>query len=480
MKKLNLGPLALVCVVALAAPARGLDVTLDSGAGSITLVDGDLDGAIDFNTTVGGVLEARGRVFEQAFANTSIISLTTTPPFAEAFFHNASGTDQTFTITVNSSTFFALGPPLGWSVFYNGRAADRMGQPINIPAHSVTASINAGAVTLATVAGTAITFVDEIDLMASGVNVGDSTTDLRFVFTFTAGPDDEILLPDNNSVDGDAIQVSVFNQAFQCVDKMNNLSRKVLDKAQKSDAKCVDFGVRFGGSDQTACVDAASEDKTVRAEAKLLEQFDAVCAASTPPWGVNAGECCENGPDDGMTCMVDPDCPGGSCVRGACISGAAERAANDATHDLFGPTVDPGTGDVGKCQKKVIKRSGKLLAERWKVFRKCKKDNFTIINNDANLISTCLGPPQPDPRGSIFKRRTKLSDEVSKCVERGVNPVGPVFPGQCTGETNLNFATCVSERVSCRFCLAINVADDINPPLNCDQFDDGVANASCP
>jgi hypothetical protein len=148
------------------------------------LVDGDLDGSIDFDTTVGGVLEARGRVFEQLYANTSIVSITTTPPFAEAFFHNVSGGDATFTITVNSSAFITLGPPLGWAVFYNGRADDRMAQPVNIPSHSVTAQINAGALTLATVAGTAITFVDDIDLMASGVNPSDSSTDLRVIFAF--------------------------------------------------------------------------------------------------------------------------------------------------------------------------------------------------------------------------------------------------------------------------------------------------------
>ena len=163
------------------------------------------------------------------------------------------------------------------------------------------------------------------------------------------------------------------------------------------------------------------------------------------------------------------------------MSGAAEDAANAAAHDLFGGSVVVTDGDAtGKCQKQVIKRMGKLLVERWKVFRKCKKDNFSTIGNDADLVTTCLGPPQPDPKLKIAKRITKLSEEVTKCVDKGVTTVGPAFPGECSGEANGTFAACVSERASCRFCLAINIADDINPPLNCDLFDDGAANVSCP
>src|SRR5262245_60426912 len=111
--------LGLVCATVLlliaGRPAAGLDVTLDSGSGSVTLTDDDLDGIIDFNQTVGGVLDARGRVFEQLNANGTIVSITTTPPFAEGVFHNVGLSDATFTITVNSTAFPAIGPPLGWA-----------------------------------------------------------------------------------------------------------------------------------------------------------------------------------------------------------------------------------------------------------------------------------------------------------------------------------------------------------------------------
>ena len=41
-----------------------------------------------------------------------------------------------------------------------------------------------------------------------------------------------------------------------------------------------------------------------------------------------------------------------------------------------------------------LQRAEKLYAAHWKAFRKCKKDNFALISNDADLVSVCLGPPQ--------------------------------------------------------------------------------------
>jgi len=37
-----------------------------------------------------------------------------------------------------------------------------------------------------------------------------------------------------------------------------------------------------------------------------------------------------------------------------------------------------------------------------------------------------------------------------------------------------------AERTNCAFCNAVNVVDDIVPPVDCDLFDDATANLSCP
>jgi len=38
----------------------------------------------------------------------------------------------------------------------------------------------------------------------------------------------------------------------------------------------------------------------------------------------------------------------------------------------------------------------------------------------------------------------------------------------------------VGQRAACRFCLGAMVSDDVTAPLDCDVFDDGTSNGSCP
>jgi len=472
--------IAFACMLC-SARVSGLDVTLDSGgSGSMTFNDVDMDGVIDFDATIGGVFRAKGRVFESFGTITKTVTLTSTPPDTEAIFAKlgmGAGTTA-FTVTVNTTAFTATGSPLGWTVSYVGTAEDTMAGIVDIPTHFVDASVNAGTIPLTTVNGAPIlaTVDTPIDLAASGVNPSDSATDLRVVFSFTPGPDDEILLPDNNGLDNKSIEVNVFNQSDSCIDHMNNDARRVALLAQKSDFKCV----KKGSGDVTACVDDPAEPKTDKKEQKLISDFADRCDP-VPAWGVNGATCCDGGTNDGSPCLMPAACPGGSCVGGACISAAAETGAGAITHDLFGATVNVASErDPAKCQAAVIQRAGKLYAARWKAFRKCKKDNFMVISGDAMLVSVCLGPPQSDEGGVVSKELARLSDRVqTKCIDKGVTPVGAQFPGLCNATADGLFADCVSDRVSCRFCQAANRADAIVPPLDCDGFDDGLSNGSC-
>lgn len=465
-----------------ASSASSFQLTLDSGSGAVTLTDDDLDGVIDFDTTVGGVFLARGRAFEQVRSDKTIVSLAATPPSAEAVLRNTGAVDATFTITVDSTAFVAIGPPLGWSVFYTGRTSDSAAGAVNVSSHSVQALTHNGALSLTTLAGAASAAAEDFSVSSSGVNASDSGTDLRVVYRFTLAPDDEIRLADNSGADGDAIQVNLFNQQAKCVDKMNSLARKLLDTAQKTDAGCVKAGAKAGGADETACVDNVEDEKTNSAETKMLDGYEANCANNLPPWGVNADRCCEGGSNDGDACVVNLGCPGGACRRGACASGAAEQAANDLSHDLFGASVAVTDGGaIGMCQGDVSGAAGKLIVERWKTFRSCKKDNFAAIANDVDLVATCLASPQQDPKGKIAKLQTRLADTVqAKCVDKGVSPLGTAFAGPCGSIAEEAVATCFSSRASCRFCLAVNVADDIDPPVDCDLFDDATPNGTCP
>jgi hypothetical protein len=469
--------LAFVCLSPrLAHPFQVLlEVDLPSGTASTLLTDDDADGVIDFDTTVGGAFLARGQVRETLNPIIQILTIAPTPPDTNAIFRNVDTASRTFRVTVTSDPFTTpIAPPLGWDLFYNATVDDALSGVVDVPSHAVAGRINAGAVTVGQITGSPIAGPTSIALESSAVDSADTASNMTLAFSFTAAPQDEFLV---FGEDVDAIQFEVFNQEQQCADKMNNDARIVADKSWKSDMKCIRLG---DGTDVTTCVDDPQEEATEKKVDKLVQHFDEACDV-VPAWGVNGLSCCDGGTTDGAVCSAALPCAGGGvCTPGRCIAVAAETGINDLTHELFGASVVAGTDAVQKCQQTVVKFAGKLFTDRWKVFRLCKRDNFAAILDDAGLVATCLGPPQPDPKQKISKRQDKLAEKVLKlCVQKGVSPVGGAFPGACTAATDDAFDDCVGQRAACTFCRAANRADAIVPPADCDAFDDGAANASC-
>ena len=472
----------------LSAPASfALDVTFDGNATSLTIVNdgpGDLNlvdqGVIDFDLTgapIGGVLSGSGRVTEGTGPIGSAVHFAG-PPAGQGFLQNVGLANETLTVTINSSAISVAGPPLGWTVVYDANFDDPTLGPVSSPAGLVDLTINQsttpvplGAVPQIVIS-TPTSFYDSL----RSSNPTLAATEMRLTYTVDLGPDDRVLVDDLQL--GSAIDAYVYNQDYKCIDRMNNTSGKLADTAGKIDAKCVSTQYKNGGGDATLCVDDPVEPKTQQYETKQIADYASYCP-TLPAWGVNGASCCEDGANEGALCTVPPDCPGGSCLAGACITHAAEYVANDLSHELFGPSVIVGAV-AGKCQYDVTKSAAKGLKERWKVFRYCKRNNASVITSDIDLVSLCLGPPQPDPSLKIAKADGKIASAVTKCISAGFTPVGAEFAGACTAVADPLFAGCVAERTNCSFCNAVNVADDIVPALDCDLFDDGTANLSCP
>jgi hypothetical protein len=453
----------------------GFDVSFQVDGGTlVTIADngfGDLNlnvGTIDFDVTatpVDGAFAAKGRIIEEI--NTINRSIQIGPQALDpAVFHNVDGSSHSFKVTIDSSTFPVTGPPprLGWTLIYTAAADDPTPNDVAIPSNSLQLSVTMSdstptllstlsqAIPLTTPAGQPVE-IDQQDLSSDVTGTLDAVS-TQVVLSFDPGPGDEIVVGTN----GENIFANVFNEEDKCVDKMNNDARKIVSKAGKSDAKCIKNAASSGGGSATACIDDPSA--TTNADGKLLSDFATRCSP-VPAWGVNGG-----------TCTAAP---------GDCISGAAKQTVNDMVHDLFVGTAVVGTAEIGACQGKLIKAAAKTLADRWKTLRTCKKVNVNSISDDVSLVATCLGPLlQPDPAGKIAKDEGKIDSTNTACIAHGVTPIGPYFPGKCTTAPDVDFADCVKERIRCRFCLGVNVADDVAPPLDCDLFDDGSADGSCP
>ena len=124
------------------------------------------------------------------------------------------------------------------------------------------------------------------------------------------------------------------------------------------------------------------------------------------------------------------------------------------THDLFGSDfdaaivkllVDP---SAAKCQAEVLKRSGKLFDELWKLTKKAKRDALTCsaeappsfcsavglgrVTSSLELQTTIADAIGADARGKIAKTAATLIEKtLAKCAAV-VRPMALMFPGACS------------------------------------------------
>jgi hypothetical protein len=468
-----------------AAGSTALQIKLQVDAGTpVTITDsndpnaGDSnveDQLIDFSTTVDGVLEASGHVVQFNGVRTSI-DVAPDPNGVDAVFRNLDpNAPHTFTVTVDSATFTTPPAPLGWFIGAAAMADDPNAGDVEVPQNDVAGFYDpdgTGFVALPMGSVSApvtppVPVIDQparIDEFQRFVDDTPSAVRLRFVWTFIAGPSDEIRL---HALDGDSVSFDVFNPEQLCVVKTNKFATKVATAAGKVGTVCIKDG------QDVSCVDDGTSTKVVSAATKLVDFFAKVCESNPPAFGANTGFCCFGGTVHAVSCTgtSDPNCP---CTAGACMSGAAADAAAALAHDLFGPT-----GTVS-CRSAVgvLGTAEKVLAARWKFFTKCKQKNIRNLTQETDFVSTCLGPPQPDASGKIAKAEAKIAKTVDKAAQE-CGSLSTTFPGACAGQSTADYAGCIAHRVACRFCLGAVIADDITAPLDCDAFAND-PNVECP
>ncbi|MFT4569555.1 MAG: hypothetical protein ACI8TX_000872 [Hyphomicrobiaceae bacterium] len=120
-------------------------------------------------------------------------------------------------------------------------------------------------------------------------------------------------------------------------------------------------------------------------------------------------------------------------------------------------------------KSKISKAQGKVLAADEKFCVKLPdfayagglSINAAAIVGEFAMVTDLFGESLDEAAIS------KLADDLGKHCS-GVNQVD-AFPGICSNAADL--AACLDELVSCRFCLSVNVGDDLNE--YCDVLDNG-------
>jgi len=263
------------------------------------------------------------------------------------------------------------------------------------------------------------------------------------------------------NVPADCVEPVAQNEEQQrCIYAMNESLRKVMAAQGKSQLRCVSkqaAGSLSGSAD--VCLIADERGLLERASERAIDEEQRHCTVS---------------PDFGKT-------------DAQTIGSAGFAAELGLIHDVYGASLD-GTlvsrstdAAASRCQLAVAKATARCRNAQLQAFDRCKKDGLASgqIQQPSGLAS-CLGE---DPRGKVAKACDPVSGAIRtkalarKCADVGLDS-STLFAGCATSDQE-DLARCIERIVSCRTCAALDRADAMAPLIDCDLFDDGVANASC-
>lgn len=236
----------------------------------------------------------------------------------------------------------------------------------------------------------------------------------------------------------------------KCVGALNASGLGVSRAVLKLVASCVkaDAKGKLTG-DVVDCVEADAKGKLAAAVAKTLAQETKLCAA--------------------------PATPDFASTSGAVVNSASNGETFSLVNDLldFPPPAAAGDKTVDGCRSAALGATGKLLAAELGAFNACKKSALATAD-DAADIAACLGQVATDKK--VIKARDGVGAmSASRCPDAAV---ADALPGLCAAATGAALDSCLTSRASCRACEALAAMDAL--ALDCDLFDDGAPNLSCP
>jgi CSLREA domain-containing protein len=228
---------------------------------------------------------------------------------------------------------------------------------------------------------------------------------------------------------------------------------------------CVKDGAaaKLGGMTAQACLTADRDGKVAKATARTTLVESSKCNGVMTAVGPTSVE-------SANTATVEEE-----------LGLAADVFGADLDAVLALKSADPA---AAKCQDAVVKGYQKLVDAKLEVFVACSKHLFKSGTADAATLASCVSDgTQPDsiatsasqPGGKVAVATAKLASTIAKTCA-GVD-IATRFPNRCSTASATTLGQCVDVRVECRVCRMLSHAGRLQ--VDCDAFDDGVANGSC-
>jgi hypothetical protein len=240
----------------------------------------------------------------------------------------------------------------------------------------------------------------------------------------------------------------------KCISTFNKDTCKVAATQGKANAGCVKAAAK--GDATSGCLTADPSGKIAKKKSKTTsdETKNDCLGANAPGFGYSDGS------------------------AGNATATGEEVALFLDTYGTTDPTAVVSTAKLeGGCQSAVTADLEKVIAAKWKEFVGCKNTALRTASSAADL-GTCITPGgiALDAKGKITRALAKLNADITgKCA--GID-VATTFPGNCKNSPLGSLGTCLDTLAECRACRALNEIDELQ--VNCDLFDDNVANGSCP
>jgi hypothetical protein len=194
---------------------------------------------------------------------------------------------------------------------------------------------------------------------------------------------------------------------------------------------------------------------------------------------------------DTNRCRERPEQLPDFAYRGAGPVNVAARGQTAAlAEDLFGPLLDdvlePAKDSPGSaaCQEAVADASGEVLDAGARVAADAQRDALRgrrrqAVDSALELETALLSGLARDAGGRLTRARTRLQRDVVDACVGTEQAFTALFPGVCAGAVGTGeLAACVDRTALCRLCRAQNGMGGL--ALDCDGFDDGVPNLTCP
>ena len=249
------------------------------------------------------------------------------------------------------------------------------------------------------------------------------------------------------AVSADAYAQAQSKDQQACINALNKSLGAVAKTVHKEAEGCIKNQSKAKVPSAQDCLDADAKGKIAKAKQKTVDADAKSCAAQTPDFGA---------------------------TDAATVNAEAEDKEARILQRLFGSDLDAAVA-TGKaesaCQQALTKQLFKCEDTKLKEFANCKKTALKEGATSAAALEACLGA---DPKGKIAKDCvTKLADTAAKkCVGQNL---AALFPGYCAGSSDI--VACLETVIECDVCSTVNAADNLN--VDCDLFDDGLANESC-